>query len=381
MAALTREQAALQDSARRIAASDLLSGADKIDRERSYPSENLKALADAGLMGILVPLDHGGRGGTLTDLAVVCEQLGWGCASTAMCFLMHACGCAVIASRATKEQAERWLRPAARGEALATLAFSERGSGAHFYSPEIKAERRDGAFYLKGRKSFVTSGGHAQLYPVLVNASGAPGMDILAVTPDLPGVSFEGLWDGLGMAGNSSITMVLSDVAVPVDNLLGKEGDGQDVVFGVVAPTFLVGLAAVNVGISQAALDSAVEHARGRRYPTGESLAEVQIIQTYLAEMSSATQAARQLVMEAARAADDGEGSALPMVMQAKVVATEASRKVTDQAMQVGGGQAYGRHLPIERHWRDARVGSVMAPTNEVLKEWLGKLLTGLPLF
>ena len=381
MAALTKEQAALQDTARRIAASDLLAMANEIDRERSYPSENLEALADGGLMGILVPADYGGYGGTLMHLALVSEQLGWGCASTAMCFLMHACGCAVIAAKATKEQAARWLRPATRGEAIATLAFSERGSGAHFYSPEIKAERRDGAFHLEGRKSFVTSGGHAQLYPVLVNASGAEGMNMLAVTPDLPGVSFEGEWDGLGMAGNSSITMVLSDVAVPVENLLGKEGDGQDVVFGVVATTFLVGLAAVNVGIAQAALDSAVEHAKGRRYPTGQSLAEVQVIQMYLAEMSSATQAARQLVLEAARAFDVGDEAALPLVMQAKVVATEASQKVTDQAMQVGGGQAYGRRLPIERHWRDARAGSVMAPTNEVLKEWLGRILTGLPLF
>lgn len=317
----------------------------------------------------------------MTDLALCCEQLGWGCASTAMCFLMHACGCAVIASRATPDQADLWLRPAARGDSIATLAFSERGSGAHFYSPEIVAERRDGAFYLTGRKSFVTSGGNAHLYPVLVNASGEPGLNMLVVTPELGGVSFDGRWEGIGMAGNSSVTMDLQDVAVPAENLLGAEGDGQDLVFSVVAPTFLIGLAAVNVGIGQAALDATVDHARTRLYPGGQRLAEVQIIQIYLAEMSSSIQSARQLVLEAARAADAGEESALPLVMQAKVVATEASKSVTDRAMQVGGGQAYGRRIPLERHWRDARAGSVMAPTNEVLKEWLGKVLTGLPLF
>jgi len=381
MVALSSEQQALQAKAQDIAEKVLQPGAESIDRERRFPAENLKALANAGLMGLLVPARHGGSGGTLASLALVSEQLGWGCASTAMCFLMHSCCCAVLASKATAGQAERWLRPASRGEFIGTLAFSERGSGAHFYAPEIKAERHNGAFHLSGRKSFVTSGGHAQLYPVLVNASGAPGLDLLLLTPDLPGLSFEGDWDGIGMAGNSSITMGLADVAVPVQNLLGNEGDGQQVVFDVVAPTFLIGLAAVNVGIAQAALDATVEHAKTRRYPTGQILAEVQAIQMYLAQMSSSTQAARQLVLEAARAADTGEATALPLVMQAKIVATETSRVVTDQGMQVGGGQAYGRHLSLERHWRDARAGSVMAPTNEVLKEWLGKVLTGLPLF
>ena len=381
MVALSAEQRAIQDVARRVTEMVLRPSADRIDRERLFPGENLKALADGGLMGILVPAEYGGQGGTLSDLALVCEQLGWGCASTAMCYLMHACGCAIISSKATPEQGERWLRTAARGESIATLAFSERGSGAHFYSPEIKAERRDGVFHLTGNKSFVTSGGHAHLYPVLVNASGEQGLNMLVVTPNLPEVSFDGQWEGIGMAGNSSITMVLSNATVPEKNLLGREGDGQEVVFSVVAPTFLIGLAAVNVGISQAALDGAVEHARSRLYPTGQSLAEVQIIQTYLAEMSSTTQAARQLVLEAARAADAGEEPALTLVMQAKVVATEASRTVTDQAMQVGGGQAYSRRLSLERHWRDARAGSVMAPTNEVLKEWLGKVLTGQPMF
>lgn len=381
MVTLSPEQRDLQATAHRLAETVLQPRAAAIDRERRFPRENLAALADAGLLGLLVPTNYGGQGGTLTDFALVCEELGWGCASTAMCFLMHACGCAVIAAKATPEQGERWLRPAARGEAIATLAFSERGSGAHFYQPEIKAVRRDGAFLLSGRKSFVTSGGQAQLYPVLVNASGAPGLDLLVVTPDLPGVSFEGNWDGIGMAGNSSITLVLSDVVVPAANLLGQEGDGQEVVFSVVAPTFLIGLAAVNVGIAQAALDAAIEHAKARRYPAGQTLAEVQAIQLYLAEMSIAAQAARHLVREAARAADAGDETALLLVMQAKVAATKAAKTVTEQAMQVGGGQAYSRRLSLERHWRDAHAGPVMAPTNDVLKEWLGKTLAGLPLF
>jgi alkylation response protein AidB-like acyl-CoA dehydrogenase len=380
MASLTPRHQQLQATARRLAGEVLLPSAPSIDRERRFPARGLAALASEGLLGLLVPASHGGHGGTLTELALVCEALGAGCASTAMCFLMHSCGCAVIAAKASREQSERWLRPAARGAAIATLAFSERTTGAHFYAPEIKALRKDGAFILSGRKSFVTSGGHARLYPVLVNASGAPGLDLLLVTPDLPGVSFEGQWEGVGMAGNASISMVMADVAVPQEHLLGKEGDGQELVFSVVAPTFLIGLAAVNAGIAQAALDATVEHAKTRRYASGQLLAHVPAIQIYLAEMSLALEGARRLVFEAARAADAGEATALPLVMQAKIAATGAAMAVTEQAMQVGGGQAYSRQLPIERLWRDAHAGSVMAPTNDVLKEWTGKALAGLPL-
>ena len=381
MPQLTAKQQEHQEEARRLSSTVLKSHAAEVDRERRFPSESLKELSAAGLLGLLVPAQYGGRGGGLMDLAVVGEALGAGCASTAMCFLMHSCGCAVIAAKATPEQGESWLRPAAKGEAIATLAFSERGSGAHFYSPEITAKQGNGSFILSGRKSFVTNGGRAQLYPVLVKATGKEGLDVLLVTPDLPGVAFDGQWDGIGMAGNSSIAMVLSDVAVPSANIIGGEGDGQELVFNVVAPTFLVGLAAVYVGIAQSALEEAAEHAKTRKYPNGDALANVPAIQSYLADMSIATESARQLVIEAARAADAGEPTSLPLVMQAKIAATETAQRVTRLAMEIGGGQAYSRALPLERHWRDAQAGSVMAPTNEVLKEWLGKIMTGLPLF
>src|SRR5579875_1776323 len=307
MPVLSPSQESLRDEAQQVADRDLRPQAADVDRARRYPEEGLAALGDAGLLGLLVSEQDGGRGGNLADLALACEILGAACASTAMCFLMHCCGTALIAAKATPEQRQRWLVPAARGAARATLAFSERITGAHFYQPEIAASRRDGGFALSGRKSFVTSGGHAQLYPVLVRASGAQGLDVLIVSAQAPGVRFEGSWEGTGMAGNSSVAMVLDDAFVPAADLLGSEGDGLDLVFSVVAPTFLIGLAAVNVGIAQAALDAAAEHAKGRTYEDGSTLAQIPAIQTYLGEMSITTQAARGLVAEAARAAAAGE--------------------------------------------------------------------------
>lgn len=352
-----------------------------IDRERRFPREGLDALAGAGLTGLLVPQQYGGLGGNLSDLVRVLMEVGRGCGSTAMCFLMHCCGSAVIAAKATPEQGETWLRPAASGMSLATLAFSERGTGAHFYMPDLTLTTSGSGLTLNGRKSFITSGGEAQLYPILVKSPSVEGLDIFIVTRDMPGVSFQGPWEGIGMAGNSSIAGNFENVAVPEANRLGAAGDGQGLVFDVVAPTFLSGLAAVSVGIAQAALEAAIEHAKSRTYSSGQVLAEVPVIQSYIAGMAVRAESARQLVLAAAAAADAGEATALPLLFEAKIGATEAAQYVTQTAMEVGGGQAYSPTLPMERHWRDARAGSVMAPTNEVLSTWLGKALTGLPLF
>lgn len=351
-----------------------------LDARRAYPDDHLEALAEAGLTGLLISEANGGLGGDLTTLALVTEAVGWAGGSTGLVFLMHLCGTAVIGAKATPHQARAWLVPAAAGDLLATLAFSERASGAHFYVPEITAEQSDHGLVLTGRKTFVTSGGHADLYPVLVNASGKDGLDVLVVTANDAGVSFEGRWEGIGMTGNSSVQMVLDNVAVPADRIIGTEGSGQELVFSVVAPTFLIGLAGVNLGIAQAALDDSIEHVKNRRN-TGGTLVELPTVQTSIAEMTLLTEQARALLLTAAKAADSGDEAALSLVMQSKIAATEAAIAVTGAAMELGGGLAYSRINPIERYWRDGRAGSIMAPTNEILKQWVGKLAAGLPLF
>jgi isovaleryl-CoA dehydrogenase len=379
MALSAEERQALADQAWELAEA-LHTTADELDAKRAYPEDHLEALAGSGLLGLLVSDQLGGKGGDLTSLALVTEAIGWAAGSTALCYLMHLCGTAVIGAKATPDQSRQWLAPAAAGDLLATLAFSERATGAHFYMPEITARRSNGGFALSGTKSFVTSGGYADLYPVLVNASGQPGLDILVVTPQDHGVSFKGSWDGIGMTGNSSIQMVLDDVEVPAERLVGAEGAGQELVFNVVAPTFLIGLAGLNIGIAQAAIDDTVEHVKARKN-AGGVLAELPTVQTAVADMALATELARALTITAAKAADAGDESALPLVMQAKIAATEAVITVTGQAMELCGGLGYSTALPIQRYWRDGRAGSVMAPTNAVLKQWVGKLATGLPLF
>ena len=347
-----------------------------VDRERRFPAASLRALGEAGLLGLTVPREHGGAGGGLAALAESCEAVGGACASTGMTYLMHAVTAATVAGGGGARAGEL-LRALAAGR-IGTLAFSERGTGAHFYAPELRAARDgDGRLRISGRKSFVTSGGHAGLYIVLVQ--GEEGVDCFALDGGAEGLSFDGRWEGLGMAGNSSVAMTLDDVVVGDDDRIGAPGAAGELVFGVVAPFFLVGLAAVNVGIAGAAAAAATAHAAARAYADGSTLAEVQSVQHQLADLDIAVRQARLLVREAAALGDAGDAAALVAIMEAKVAATEAARAVTETALEVCGGQGYTPALPLERHLRDARAGAVMAPTNGVLRSWIGKALAGLP--
>jgi alkylation response protein AidB-like acyl-CoA dehydrogenase len=373
---MTSTTMSLVDLVRDIARERIAPGAAAVDAERAFPRAAIDALAEAGALGLMVPEPAGGAGGGLTQLVEACEAVGGACASSGMVFLMHNVTAATVAAGGG-ERAAGYLEEMAAGETLGSLAFSERGTGAHFYAPELAAENEDGGVRIAGRKSFTTSGGHAQLYLVLVQSSGGEGLDCYAVTPE-DGITFEGAWEGLGMAGNSSVAAQF-DAHVDDAARIGGSGAGGDLVFGAVAPVFLAGLAAVNVGIAAAAQQAAIEHAAGRKYPDGQSLAEIQSVQHALAALDMATRAARLVVRDAAALADAGDPAALVALMEAKIVATEAAQQVTQGALEVCGGQGYTRSLPVERHLRDAHAGAVMAPTNGVLKTWVGKALAGLP--
>ena len=365
------------EAVRQTAEERIAPQAARVDAERAFPDDNLKALGAVGGPGLVVPVDHGCAGGALSALAEACEALGSACASTAMVFLMHSVTAATVATGGGPRAATALADMA--GGTLGTLAFSERGTGAHFYAPELRAVRANGGVRISGRKSFVTSGGHAELYLVLVQAEAEGAADAYLVRGDHPGVTADGIWAGLGMAGNSSVALELDGVELTDDDRVGGAGEGIALVFGAVAPFFLVGLAAVNVGIASAAAAAATTHAAERRYADGSSLAEVQYIQHLLADMDLATRQARLLVREAARLGEAGDEAALVAIMEAKVAATEAAAAVTQKALEATGGQGYTSSLPIERHLRDARAGAVMAPTNAVLRSWIGKAVAGLP--
>ena len=367
-----------------IVADIVLPRADTIDRDALWPQEALRALADAGLTGLHVPTRLAGRGQGLLGLAVLTEAIGRGCASTAMCFGMHCVATAVIAAKATKYHEERYLAEIAAGRHLTTLALSEAGTGSTFFLPQTRLERQGDAFVVDGSKQFVTNGSHVDSY-VLSTMTSEPSelgeFSCLVVDQDCAGIAWEQPWQGFGMRGNSSRGMRLDGVKVPVENLLGEQGEQVWYVFEVVAPYFLVAMAGTYVGVAQAALAQTLQHLKSRRHThSAQTLAQLPTMQQHVSDMWTSVQKSRLLLHHAARLGDLGSVDALSAILACKADAAETAVRVTNDAMTLCGGTAYRENSTLSRLLRDARASHVMSPTTEMLKLWMGRVALGLPL-
>lgn len=373
-------RAQLQD----ITASVIAPKAADTDASGRWPAHALTALQQAGLAGLQVPEAFGGQGQGLVALAVATETLAQGCSSAAMCFGMHCVGTAVIAAKATPDQARRYLEPIAAGRHITTIALSEAGTGVHFYLPQTRLTRTDDGYLIDGEKQFVTNGNHADSYVVTTLASSAAEageFSCLMVDRDAGGTRWVGDWSGFGMRGNASCGLRLDGVRVPRGNLLGEEGDQVWYIFEVVAPYFLTAMAGCYLGIAQAAFDIALAHVRGRRFThSGETLADVQVVQHKIAEMWTAVTKTRGLVYRAAHLGDTGNAEATLALLAAKADVADTAVHITNEAMTLGGGIAYRENGALARLMRDARAAHVMAPTPLIAREWLGRSLLGLPL-
>ena len=374
----------LRELAAKVAVDELSPAADRIDREGTWPREGLRALGKCGLLGLHVPESLGGLNEGLLGLAVVTEELGKACSSTAMCFGMHSVATKGIAAKATPFQKEHFLKPISQGRHVTTLALSESATGAHFFLPRAQVRTDGDRYVVSGEKSFVTSGGYADSYVVSVVPPGSeldPGaFTCLAIERDAVGLEWTTGWDGLGMRGNSSRAVRLNEVQVPLVNLLGAEGDQIWYVFEVVAPYFIVAMAGVYLGIAQAAYDIAVTHLKSRRHShSGETLSEQPVLADQIADMWIAIQRTRQLVHHAARMADDGDPEASLAIFACKADVAATATRVTQSALELSGGRGYADNSKIARLLRDAQASHVMSPTTHLLKKWLGRSLLGLP--
>jgi isovaleryl-CoA dehydrogenase len=359
--------------------------AEAVDREARWPAEAMSVLGAAGLLGLHVPQRLGGLGLGYEALAHVTEVIGRHCSSTALVFGMHCVATRVIAAKATSFQEEQYLVPIAEGRHVTSLALSEPGTGVHFYLPRTTFERQGDAFVLNGQKSFVTSGGRADSYVVSVVAAGAesdPGtFSCLILDDNLPGINWGTAWEGLGMRGNSSRSVTLDGAEVPATRLLGREGDEIWYIFEVVAPYFITAMAGTYLGIAQAALELTTSHLRKRTYEhTGAGLGAEPTIVFQLGEMWTAVERARQLIYHAARLADAGRPEARATLFACKAEVANTVVWVTNQAMSLTGGIAYGANSRLAGLLRDARASHIMAPTTNMVNIWLGRTLLDLPL-
>jgi alkylation response protein AidB-like acyl-CoA dehydrogenase len=373
----------LHETMREIAASVAAPRADEVDENKVWPSHSFRALAESKLLGLHVPEELGGHGQGLVALASLTEILGHACSSSAICYGMHCVGTAVIAVKPTAHHREHYLAPIAAGQHITTLSLSEPGSGVHFFLPSTQLIDDGDHYLLRGLKHFVTNGSHADSYVVSTLASDASHGEFSCILVDeqTPGMRWSGEWNGLGMRGNSSITMNLEDARVPRQNLLGEEGDQIWYVFEVIAPYFLTAMAGTYLGIAQAALDYALDHLRARTYTTGgEPLADAEIVQHRLGQLWSRLEAARQLTYAAAYAGDSGDPGALPSILSSKAEVSDVAVHVVNEVMTLCGGVAYRENSVLSRLLRDVRASHVMAPPTDLLRLWTGRALLGQPL-
>jgi alkylation response protein AidB-like acyl-CoA dehydrogenase len=356
-----------------------------VDAEGRWPLKSIEAVGAAGLLGLTLPLETGGAGLGMREFAAVTRKIAGSCASTAMIYLMHVCGAQVIAASGSPDK-EGVMRKIVSDNTLATLAFSERGSRSHFWAPVSRAARNDGSTILNCDKSFVTSAGYADYYVVssgAVTAKGPLDSTIYLVEREAAGLEVSGRWNGLGLRGNASAPMELRDCRVKDGHRLSEEGEGFQMMMGVVLPWFQVGSASVSIGIGDSAFASAVKHTTTARLEhLGESLASaVPGIRARLARMKLALDSASAFLEQTLGAVEADSPSAMLSVLGVKTVAGEAALEVTDEAMRACGGAAFGRQLNVERNFRDARAASIMAPTTDVLCDFIGKAVAGIPLF
>lgn len=345
----------------------------------------MRALQANGLAGLVVSKKYGGLDQGLLGLARACEILGQECASTAICFGMHCVGASVIEAQVTEHQAETYLRPIAEGRHLTTLALSESGTGANFYLPQARLTPGDGDYILSGAKQFVTNGTHADSYVVSAARHGDDELIRLScviLDRDQEGMDWGSSWRGFGMRGNDSRSLMLKDVKVPEQNLLGAEGDQIWYILNVVAPYFLIAMSGTYLGIATAALETARHHLLNREYShNGKMLVHIPLLQHRFGSLWSRLEATRQLVYSAATRFDRNDPDAVVSLLSSKAEVADVAVNTVNEAMTLMGGIAYRDGVKMQRHLRDVRAVAVMAPTTDILRTWAGRLLLSQSIF
>ncbi|MBI4953639.1 MAG: acyl-CoA dehydrogenase family protein [Myxococcales bacterium] len=367
---LTETQALIQKTARDYANERLVPVAAELDREGRFPREQLRGLAELGLMGVNVPAALGGAEAGVVSYALAMMEIARGCASTAVTMAVSNMVGEVIARFGTAAQRERHVPRITGGEyAAAAFALSEPGAGSDPGGMTTEAVRRDGGFVLNGAKQWITSGEQAGVMVVWARTDSAEarrgprGLSAFLVEAGTPGLRVGKHEDKLGLRASNTVPLVLEDCFIPEDALLGELDQGFRVAM-MALDGGRIGIGAQSVGIATAALEAACAYALERKQ-FGKPIADFQAIQWMIADSRTELEAARLLVLRAAERKERGVPFSAEAAM-AKVFASEAAGRICDRALQVHGGYGYVRDYPVERHYRDVRVTRIYEGTSEV---------------
>jgi alkylation response protein AidB-like acyl-CoA dehydrogenase len=361
---------------RDIAANELLPRAADTEATGTFPREAFRTLGRAGLLGLPYPEEYGGGGQPYEVYLQVVEEIATVWASVGVGTSVHALSCFGLATRGTEEQKRRWLPEMLGGELLGAYCLSEPHAGSDPAAMTTRAVRDGDSYVITGAKAWTTHGGEADFYKVMARTSGEPGersgVSCFLVPADSDGLTADPPERKMGLTASRTSTMRFDHVRVPADRLLGDEGDGLKIALAGLDSGRL-GIAAVAVGLGQAALDHAVVYAQDRE-TFGTPIIDHQGLAFLLADMEAAVQSARATMLHAARLKDRG----LPFSHEAsiaKLTATDTAMRVTTDAVQVLGGYGYTRDFPVERFMREAKVTQIFEGTNQIQRLVISRAL------
>ncbi len=370
---LTEEQEMLKELCGQIAREKILPMREELDETGEFPWEIVKVLAESDIYGVYIPEEYGGFGGGAFEMCIATEELSKVCGGISLAFAASALGAYPILLFGSDEQKKKYLPPLASGEKLAAFALTEANAGSDAGAIETRAELDGDEYVINGTKQWITNGGEADIYSVIVRtrkSAGVRGISALIVEKDTPGFTFGKRENKMGIRASTTRELVFQDCRVPKESLLGREGMG----FMVAMRTFdksRPGVASQAVGIAQGALDEAVKYARHREQ-FGQPIASFQAIQFMIADMATQIEAARSLVYSAARLVDSGAKNVGKASAMAKVFASDVAMKVTVDAVQILGGYGYMKEYPVEKMMRDAKITQIYEGTNQIQRSIIG---------
>ncbi|MCX9192302.1 acyl-CoA dehydrogenase [Carbonactinospora thermoautotrophica] len=388
---LTERQKKLRATLIELCEQEMRANAKRSDDELKFPRRNLELLGEHGFLALTVPEEYGGLGESHVGYAMVCETIArYGCASTAMCYVMHMGAVNAIMLRPTEALIDKYIRPLNSGK-IGTLSYSDPETGSHFWYPiSSGAERLNGKFKVRKKASWTTSAGFADFYVIQTTSPDFTSYDDLSVfVVDAADVKAQpALWDALGLRGNQSGGLTVEDVIIPEEQLVGPVGDGAESNDEAVDPWFLIGSSSVWNGIAMGAIDIAKRHTTRKKHAdVGLRVCDYPTIQDYVGESVIDTNACRMFVFSVAQAMDKvtdnnrrvlapgttARAQYLHWAWQVKFAASKNVAHVVDTMLHACGGSAYKRDMELERYLRDGKAGWVMGPTNEVLRQFVGK--------
>ncbi|MFM0052233.1 acyl-CoA dehydrogenase family protein [Caballeronia grimmiae] len=364
---LTEEQRMIRDAARQFSVEVLAPNAGQWDKDGALPDAVVRQLGELGLLGMIVPGEFGGTYSDYTAYALAMEEIAAGCASCATLMSVHnSVGCGPILAYGGEAQKAEWLPKLASGEVIGAFCLTEPHAGSEANNLRVRAVERDGQWIISGSKQFVTNGrraGVAIVFAVTDPELGKRGISAFIVPTSTPGFNVGPPEHKLGIRASDTCPITFDDCAVPAANLLGERGEGLKIALSNLEGG-RIGIAAQALGIARAAFDAARAYAR-ERVQFGKPIIEHQSVANMLADMQTQINAARLLVLHAARMRTEGV-PCLSEASQAKLFASEMAERVCSDAIQIHGGYGYLQDYPVERHYRDARITQIYEGTSEV---------------